>query len=57
MPNRCNTTPFMRESVTSFPVLRRILGYTDDQQLHHHFHLMTLGIQVRSLTYGREQVQ
>ena len=38
----------MRNSVT-YPILRRMLGYTNDQQLHHQCHLTTLGIQVRLL--------
>ena len=35
----------MRISVT-YPILMHMLGYIDDQQLHHNCHLMTLGIQV-----------
>jgi hypothetical protein len=42
------TTLFMVFSVT-YPILRRMLGYTNDQQLHHQCHLTTLGIQVRLL--------
>ena len=46
-----STTPFMafsghmHDSVTK-PILRCMLGYTNDQRLHYHCHLMTLGIQV-----------
>ena len=36
----------MRYSVT-YPILRHMLGYTNDQQLHHCCHLMTLGVHVR----------
>jgi hypothetical protein len=35
----------MPDSVT-YPILRCMLCYTNDQQLHHKFHLMTLGVQV-----------
>ena len=38
----------MRKSVT-YLILRRMLGYTNDQQLHHQCHLMTIGVQVRLL--------
>ena len=38
----------MHNSVT-YPTLRRMLGYSDDQQLHHHRHLTTLDIQVSLL--------
>ena len=46
----------MCSSVT-YSSLRRMLGYTNDQQLHHYFHLMTFGIQVRLLTSWHEYVQ
>ena len=38
----------MHNSVT-YPILRRMLGYIDDEQFHHKFHLMALGVQVRTL--------
>ena len=31
------------------PILRPMLGNTDDKQLHYQCHLMTLGVQVRLL--------
>ena len=37
--------------LVTYPILRRKLGYTNDQQLHHRCHLMTLGVQVRFLQY------
>ena len=43
--------PFMVFSVrcvisVTHPILRHMLGYTYDQQLHHYCHLMTLDVQV-----------
>jgi hypothetical protein len=46
----------MHNSVT-YPILRRVLGYTNDQQLDHYCHPMTLGIQVRLLIHEHEFVQ
>ena len=40
----------------TYAILRHVLGYTDDQQLHHLFHLMTLGAQVGFLIYWHEYV-
>jgi hypothetical protein len=54
MPN--STTPCMESSVTC-PILRHILGYTNDQQLHHKCHLMTLGVRVHFQIFGHEYVQ
>ena len=42
-------------SVTD-PILRHILCYTNDQQLHHQCHLMILSIQVHFLIYWHEYV-
>ena len=36
-------------AVVTYPILRHMTGYTNDQQLHHNCHLMTLDIQVRLL--------
>ena len=36
---------YIYHSVT-YLILRRMLGYTNDQQIDHYCHLMTLGIQV-----------
>ena len=38
-------------------ILRRMLGNTDDQRLHHYNQLMTLGIQVPLLISWHEYVQ
>ena len=38
----------MHNSVT-WPILRRMMGYIDDEQLQYKCHLMTLGVQVRLL--------
>ena len=38
----------MYDSVT-YPILRRMLGYTNDQQHYHYRHLMTLGSHVHLL--------
>ena len=46
----------MRDCVT-YPILRCILGYIDDQQLHYDFHIMTLGSQVCLLISWHEHVQ
>ena len=42
-------------SVT-YPILRHMLGYTNDQQLHHCCYFMTLGVQVHLLIYLHEYV-
>ena len=39
----------MYDSVT-YPILRRMLGYTNDQQHYHYRHLMTLARQSCALT-------
>jgi hypothetical protein len=44
----------MNNSVT-YPILRRMLSYTNDQQLHHQCHL--IGIQVHLLISRHEYVQ
>ena len=44
-------------NIVTFPILRHILGYTNDQQLHQYFHLMTLRIQVHKLMPWHEYVQ
>ena len=49
-------TTFMVCSVT-YPIWRCMLGYTDDQQLHHYCHLTTLDIQVHLLIYWHDYVQ
>ena len=46
----------MRGSAT-YPKVRCMIGYTNDQQLHHYFHLMTLDIQMHLLTSWHEHVQ
>jgi hypothetical protein len=46
--NACYGTSFMVFSVT-YPILRHIVGYINDQQLQHECHLMTLDVQVRLL--------
>jgi hypothetical protein len=46
----------MCNSVT-YPILRHMLGYSVDQQLHHECHLMTLGVQVRLLISWHEFAQ
>ena len=38
----------MRNNIT-YPILSCILGYTNDQQLHHYYHLVILGVQLRLL--------
>ena len=55
-------TPYMVFSVTCvvvimYLVFRHMLCYIDDQRLHHNCHLMTLGVQVHSLTSWHEHVQ
>jgi hypothetical protein len=40
-----------RNSVT-YTILRCMLYYTNDQQVHHSYHLMTLGVQVHILIFG-----
>ena len=46
----------MHNSAT-YPILGHILAYTDDYQLHHEYHPMTLGIQVRLLISWHEYAQ
>ena len=46
----------MRNNVTH-PTLRGMLGYSDDQQLHHQRHLMTLDVQARLLIPWHAYVQ
>jgi hypothetical protein len=56
------STPIMVFKVTCvvvslYPILRRTLGYTDDQQNCHQCHLdMTLGVEVRLLISWRESL-
>jgi hypothetical protein len=45
----------MWNSVT-YPNLRHMLGYTNDQQLHAECHLLTLGVQVLLLISWHERV-
>ena len=56
------TAPFMGVSaicvVMSLTLFEAyVLGYTNDQQLHHQCHLMTLGAQVCLLIFWHEYVQ
>jgi hypothetical protein len=44
-------------NIATYPNLRRMLGYTNDRQLHHYFHLMTLDIQMCLLTSWDEHGQ
>ena len=46
----------MRNSVP-YPILRRMLGCTNDEQVHQKCQLMTLGIQVRLLISWHEHVK
>jgi hypothetical protein len=41
----------------TYPILRCMLGYNVDYQLHHKYHLMKLDVQVRLLIYWHECVQ
>jgi hypothetical protein len=43
--------------VSLTPILRHMLGYTDDLQLHHKCHLMTLGVHMHLLISWHEYVQ
>ena len=59
LSNAIDMLAFCVESSNSvtYPILRRMLGYTNDQHLHHKCHLMTLGIQVHLLIAWHEYVQ
>ena len=46
----------MRNSVT-YPILKYMLRYTNDQQLHHYCHLMAFGVQVCLLILCHEYAQ
>ena len=41
----------MRNNSVTYPILRRMLRYSVDQQLQHYCHLMTLGVQVLARVY------
>ena len=41
----------------TYPILRRMLGYIDDEQLHHKCDLMALGIQMSLLISWHEYAQ
>ena len=54
--------PFMAFSChmcnsATYPILRRMLGYTINQQVPDYCHLLTLGVQVRLLTSWHEYAQ
>ena len=45
-------TPFM-VLIVAYHVLRSMLGYTNDKQPHHYCQPMTLGIQVRLISWHK----
>jgi hypothetical protein len=40
-----------------YPILKRMLGYINDEQLPHKYHLVALGVQVRLLISWHQDVQ